>query len=297
MASVKFMMCFEEGTVFKNSRWAKEIVSLQKKDGSWGYFHTLSEPNKYPITTEQALRRLQILGYTIDDPCIQKAVTYMHDCLKGKKEIPDRREKLHDWYIFTQLILSTWIRRFTKENTSANTVAATWACIVSAAFKSSTYLHDDYLTAYKQAFSQKAKGGRLLGFASFYQISLLSNCLESNTESAVFDYIINHETGIYYIYGKPISSIPEVFESKESSRYLGAIELLSEYKNNTHKLAFVGDWLMEHKNEDNKWDFGSKAKDFIYFPLSDSWKRDARINDCTYRIEKLLDIIDMRRQI
>ncbi len=44
--------------MYRDSRWSKEIISLQDKDGRWGYFHTLSEPNRYPITTEQALRRL-----------------------------------------------------------------------------------------------------------------------------------------------------------------------------------------------------------------------------------------------
>lgn len=282
--------------MYKNSRWAREIISLQRKDGSWGFFHTLSEPNKYPITTEQAIRRLQILGYTIDDLCIQKAVHYMHDCLIGINEIPDRREKLHDWDIFTRLMLSTWIRRFTKDDASANEVADTWVHIISEAFKSGTYSHDDYLTAYKHTFSQRAKGGRLLDFTSFYQVSLLSNCLESNTESAVFDYIINHESGIYYIYNRPICNIPEIFESKESSRYIGAIELLSDYKNNINQFDFVVEWLMEHKNSDGKWDLGSKSKDFIYFPLSDSWKKKERTSDCTYRIERLISKIKMGRR-
>ncbi len=58
--------------MYKNSKWSKEIISLQKEEGLWGYFYTLSEPKKYPITTEQALRRLQILGYTIEDECIRK---------------------------------------------------------------------------------------------------------------------------------------------------------------------------------------------------------------------------------
>lgn len=283
--------------MYKNSRWAREIISLQNKDGSWGYFHSLSEPNKYPITTEQAIRRLQILGYTIGDPCIQKAVHYMHDCLIGKKVIPDRREKTHDWDVFTRLMLSAWIRRFTKDDSSANAVANTWVYIVSAAFKSGTYSHGDYLSVYKQTFSQKAKGGRILDFTSFYQVSLLSNCLDGNIESAVFDYFINHESGIYYIYDKPICDLPKIFESKESSRYIRAIELLSEYKNNIEKLTFVVEWLMEQKNKDNKWDLGSKAKDFICFPLSDSWNKEARISDCTYRIENLLHKINIRGQV
>ncbi|MGI6537913.1 MAG: hypothetical protein ACOX22_06190 [Caldicoprobacterales bacterium] len=109
---------------YRNSKWASEIIELQKDDGSWGYFHTLSNPSKRnPITTEQALRRLEILGYTINDKPIIKAVSYMQDCLAGKKSIPDRREKLHDWDIFTALMLSTWIRRFTKNDYNANDIA------------------------------------------------------------------------------------------------------------------------------------------------------------------------------
>jgi len=75
---------------YKNSKWASEILNLQNEDGLWGYFHTLSEPSKTPITTEQALRRLFILGYSIIDEPIQKCVSYMNDCLLGKKQMPDR---------------------------------------------------------------------------------------------------------------------------------------------------------------------------------------------------------------
>lgn len=33
------------------------------------------------MTTEQALRRLERLGYTMGDECIQRVVSYMDDCL------------------------------------------------------------------------------------------------------------------------------------------------------------------------------------------------------------------------
>ncbi len=275
--------------MYKDSKWAKEIISLQDKDGLWGYFHTLSEPKKQPITTEQALRRLQILGYTIEDTCIQKTVSYMHNCLIGKVEMPDRREKTHDWDIFTQLMLSTWIRRFTKDDDMANSVAITWANIISNAFKSGTYNHEEYLSAYIDTFSQKARGGRLVDFVSFYQVSLVADCFNSDIENAVFDYILNHELGIYYIYNGSICNLPEIFESKQSSCYIRAIELLSDYKLNLSKLTFVLDWLNKHKNTDGKWDMGTRVKDFVYFPLSDSWDRDSRMKDCTFRMEQLIN--------
>jgi DNA-binding Xre family transcriptional regulator len=41
---------------YKDSKWASQILALQHNDGSWGHFHTLSNPTMaQPITTEQAL--------------------------------------------------------------------------------------------------------------------------------------------------------------------------------------------------------------------------------------------------
>ena len=136
--------------MYKETKWAKEIISFQNKDGAWGYFHSLSEPKKHPMTTEQALRRLLFLGYTIDDVVIQRAVEYMSDCLQDKNQIPDRREKLHDWDIFTKMMLSTWIRKFTKQNNQANEVAELWAKIITEAFAGRIYNHSKYVSFSKQ---------------------------------------------------------------------------------------------------------------------------------------------------
>ena len=99
----------------KDTKWEKQIISMQKEDGAWGDFRTLSVSSNSPLTTERALQCLERLGFTIEDECIENAVSYMRDCLSGKREIPDRREKLIDWDVFTSLMLSTWIRRFTRD--------------------------------------------------------------------------------------------------------------------------------------------------------------------------------------
>lgn len=273
----------------KNGKWARQIISLQESDGKWGWFHSLSQFYNSPITTEQALRRLEQLGYTIEDECIKKAVNYMNDCLIGKNDIPDRKEKLHNWDIFTSMILATWIRRFTRDNPNANKVAKQWSEIVSTAFISGTYNHEMYVNAYTDIFGIKPNGSRFLDFVSFYQISLISDCLNENTEKAVIDYVINKEDGIYYIYGDKISVLPRTFESKEASRYIAAIELLSEYKYTKYKLNYVIDWLNDNRNENGKWDMGKATNDKIYFPLSDDWrKQETRENDCTERIASLI---------
>lgn len=275
----------------KNGKWAKQIISLQQEDGKWGTFHSLSQFYNSSITTEQALNRLERLGCTIEDDCIRKAVSYMNDCLTGKSSLPDRREKVHDWDVFTSLILSTWIRRFTDDNPNANKVARQWADIVSAAFVNGNYDHEEYVTAYRDIL--KPNGGRLINFMNFYPISLLRDCLDKETEAAVVDYIIHQDSGIYYIYDRRIADLPLVFQSRETSRYLAAIELLSKYKHAKYKLSYVLNWLNENKNESGRWDMGRTVKDNVYFPLSDNWrKQEAREADCTERIMRLISVLE-----
>jgi len=127
----------------KDTKWAKQIISMQREDGAWGDFHTLSSSSNSPLTTERVLRRLERLGFTIKDECIERAISYMSDCLSGKREIPDRREKLVDWDVFTSLMLSTWIRRFTKDVPIANQVANQWVDVISQAFHQGRYAHED----------------------------------------------------------------------------------------------------------------------------------------------------------
>lgn len=274
----------------KDGKWAKQIISLQDKEGKWGFFHSLAQPVADNITTEQALRRLERLGYTIEDECIQKAVSYMNDCLTRKKDIPDYREKVHDWDIFTSLMLSTWIRRFTADNPVANQVAKQWADVISASFAGGTFNHGEYVSAYTDIWGLRPGGGRLVDFANFYPVSLIRDCLDEKTEQAVVDYVVNRDNGIYYIYNSKISVLPQAFESKNASYYLAAIELLSKYVHARHKLNFVADWLNDNRNENGKWDIGKMANDKVYFPLSDDWrKRETREADCAERITKLLD--------
>lgn len=147
-------------TDYKNSKWASEIIELQKEDGSWGYFHTLSNPSKENrMTTEYALNRLEILGYTINDKPIMKAVSYMQDCLVGRKAIPDRREKVQNWDLFTALMVinsDTWIY---KGRSECKWCCKKWAEIISYAFKNGEYDNNLYVDAYLKVHGLSSPGG------------------------------------------------------------------------------------------------------------------------------------------
>ena len=276
----------------KDGKWAKTLLSLQDEEGKWGQFHSMSQLSDRPVTTEQALRRLERLGFTAEDACIQKAVAYLDDCLNGAKVIPDPREKLHNWDIFCSLMFSTWIRRFTPDNAGANAVATKWARIVAHAFENGVYDHEAYVFAYTEEMGLKPNGGRLVDFVNFYPISLLCGCLDESTQKSLLDYVLNKEDGIYYIYERPLSQLPQRFASRQASRYLAAVELLAGYAGAKEKLSFVTDWLKSNQNPDGTWDLGAEANDKTYFPLSDDWrKKETRIADCTGRISRLIQTL------
>lgn len=274
----------------KNTKWSHKIISLQDDEGKWGWFHSLSQFYNSPITTEQALRRLKYLGFTIEDECIKKAVFYMNDCLTRKKEIPDRKEKIQDWDIFSDLILATWIRIFVKDNAAANTVAEKWSKLITSAFKGGKFDYDRYVDTYAKVLRLPQKGARILDCTTFYPVSLVAGLLDKKTENAYIEYLLNNKNGIYYIYDCKIADVPKNFQSKTASRYLGAIELLSEYAASKNKLKFVLKWLKENKNANGKWDMGNVVNDKLYFPLSDNWRKaETRESDCTERITNIID--------
>ncbi len=275
--------------MFKEGKWAKQILLQQRSDGGWGYFHSLARPQMGELTTEQALRRLSRLGFTMEDEPIARAVQYLEDCLLHRICTPDRVEKTHDWEIGTQMMFAAWIRHFKKENKHANHVAHCWAQVIHEAFISGEYSETHYLRGFLQMFGKPPKGPRLLDFVHFYVVSLIAEELDAPTESAVFDYILQKQSGIYYIYNHPLETLPANFASKQTSYYLATAEVLSAYPRSHAKMQFVIEWLEKNRNARGKWDLGAEANDGVYFPLSEHWRtNENREHDCTYRIEKLL---------
>jgi len=267
----------------KNGIWARQILDSRNGEGMWGTFHTLSRPvSNKAITTEQAIRRLRIVGFTKEEEAIQAVLERMCLCVSGRKKIDDYSEKTHDWPLFEKLMLSAWIRLFDPENEIALHVAGQWAFIAESAFGSGYYNRDDDVEAFRLQFGRKPKSGFETGFGMFYHAVLLQGMLSPETESLILDYYINRPEGIYYIYDKCIRELPEIFASKKTSNYLAAVEVLSGYRQAQEKLGFVVEWLDSNKDENGKWDLGAGVKDGVYFPLSDSWRRqEYRIADCT----------------
>lgn len=276
---------------YRNGKWANKIIAMQHSDGSWGCFHTLRRDSDTPITTEMALLRLELLGYTAEDECIKRAITHM-EMLLHTGALPEGKEKTSDFETFVNLIIAARICRFTDRCESANEIAHKWAQIITAAFISGAYSQTDYDTCYTRVFDRKPNGGRLADFVNFYQLSILPGILDKNTEALMIDYILKHECGIYYVYENRIDNVPSNFQSRKANRYLAAIELLARYESGKEKLTFAYDWIKANQQADGTWDMGTASKDGVYFPLSDRWDKTTRITDSTYRINKILTFLN-----
>lgn len=273
-----------------DNKWIRQIINLQHEDGSWGCFHSLSNPTKaQPMTTERALRRLYILGLTKDDEPIDIALRYMRECLSGKRRPPDRREKVLNWDMFEAHMLATWIRVFESDDPLALPIAQMWADIVARSFQNVVFDADAYAAEYRKHIPMLHKGERLIMLPQFYMVNLLKGLLDKEIENRFVDYIINRDKGIYYIYGARIVELPNLFASRQTSGYLAALEQLVGYSCAGEKLCFATEWLMSCRDENGEWDMGTSAKDGVYLPLSESWRKpEDRKRDCTVRIEKLL---------
>lgn len=262
---------------YRNGQIAQQIIDMQNEDGTWGYeFHSFSVPNnKKPLTTEQALRRLKNLGFTIKDEPIRKAVDCMSSCLRGERKIDNYWEKGIDWAEYTRLMLSTWIKIFESDNTYALEYARKYAEGIEKLVRSGDYTSSTYKV-------------------SFYDVNIAQGMLTPDIEECWINHIINYDKGIYYIYDKSIKELPKEFASLEASRYLAAVEILAGYEAAKEKLGFVVDWLEENKDENGQWDLGAKAKDNVYFPLSDSWRKaEYRKEDCTNRVLAILKKLEV----
>lgn len=269
------------------SKWIAPIQALQQPDGGWGCFHTLGAGGI--LSTEQALRRLHILGCTRAHPAMARALAYLRACFSGQRTIPDRVEHWRDWPVFVDLMLATWIRLLDPADVPALKHAQRWADVLCRAFASGTYDHTAYLDAYRQTFGLRAHCPRLADYRCFYILSLTAGLLERGTAAAMVRHVLGFEGGVYYICDGPMLHPPQVFASRKTSRYLAGVQLLARHPADGRPLDFAADWLVQHRGEDGQWDLGRQARDGVYFPLGDDWRTPQRRKaDCTRRVMAVL---------
>ena len=271
--------------------WKEDILALQREDGSWGYFHSLGIPTQNnQITTEQAVRRLVELGMGREDEPIKRTLHYMRGVLAKEIVPPDRREGVLNWDYFEAMMMASWIKRLVPNDKEVENVAQFWAKIIEESIAEKGFDESGrYKKVYRKYVPRLGSHEREIGAAQFYLVTLLRGTLAPWAEEAYFSYILHRPAGIYYIYGKTIQSPPEEFASRETSRYLAALECLAGYSCAKDMLEFAVQWIRANQLSDGMWDLGPSSKDGVYLPLSSSWRTtEGRKKDCTARINRIL---------
>jgi hypothetical protein len=251
------------------------------------------------------LQRLRILGLTKDDEPIKRAIAYMERLLTGEIPDPDRIEKSPNWAVNRPRLIAADILRFDHANSIALEIAKRWVSVMEQACSNGAVDFDVYLSCYLNEFgiplmknADKAKKQCGNDICNYYPAVMYAGLLTERAENAWLDYLLQYPEGMYYVYGKQLNTPPAEFASKHTSYWLAALEVIAEYRLAPEKLGFVVDYLMQNQLAPGVWDLGQQAKDNIYFPISDSWRKgEDRQHDCTVRIQKLLDKLTISNDI
>lgn len=272
-----------------SSKLVKKITDQQLEDGSWDRFHTLSSDSVTNISTENALRRLLILGLDKYDEPVRKAFFYMERYLKREIDFRDRKEKLSDWNEITDLFAAAWMLEIDPSSEIAGRVADKWAALIIQSFSGETFNYQQYSKAFMDIFKVKP-GKRVWDIESFHIAVILKDRIPLEVEEKYISYILGNDKGLYYISGrKKLTDLPESFMSRETNRFLFAHTLLSRYSSYKSKCFFVEKWLQENQGEDGLWDLGSASRDNVFLPYSESWRKGLNRNvDSTLFIQKYL---------
>lgn len=267
----------------------EKIKTLQKEDGSFGPFHSMSKTS--PITTEKVLRRLYFLEVDKDNEILLRTLEYIKKCLYREIEIPDRREKVTHWDVFLDLMFSSWLVTFDYKDSKVEKIISQWVNIISNSIINNEFCFEKYKDNFEIEFGKLKSGMRAIDPTNYYMVTLLKNSLNENDKNAYFNYVV--KKGIYYIYGESLVNEPTTFFSPKTIYYLYAIKLASAYNKNSMLFQRVKIWINEHKSSDGYWYFDNIKPDGIIFPFSKNWqKKQNKLEDIKKYMHEILSNLE-----
>ncbi len=272
------------------SQWIRELQEEQRRDGSWGRFHSAMKSKGKIVTTEAAVERGLALGLTASDPIFRATTNYLSRLIEGTIKFPDPPERNNRWTTGTQLFAASTLARITPKLTVLDKPWKLWATIAKQTFAAGGYDPQAEIRAHQTLTGASVKNSYLV-LSSRYQLALLgarATNLPTNLEKAIVEWVWRKKDGIGYL-EIPLSNPPSRFTPGMLDRLFTSLEILSYFPS---WRKFAGDlitWLWARRNTEGLWDFGPRASMSVYFPLSESWRRrQCRQHDWSTRVLALL---------
>ena len=272
------------------SQWVLELRNEQREDGSWGRFHSAMKSKGKIVTTEAAVERGVALGVESSDPVFRVAVNYLSRLLEGSIKFPDPAERNSRWATGTQLFVASTLARINPTLPILDKAWNLWAAIAKRTFASGKYDSEAEIRAHQELTGASVKDSYLV-LSSRYQLSLLGSRatkLPRNLENAIVDWVWHKEKGISYL-EIPLATLPARFTAGMLDRFFTSLEIISLFPSWRRHAGNIVEWLWAQRNDEGLWDFGPRANMSVYFPLSESWRKEKyRQHDWSTRVLALL---------
>lgn len=272
------------------SRWVLEFKNEQRKDGSWGRFHSAMKTKGKIGTTEAAVERGLALGLEASDPIFRSTIGYLSRLLEGSIDFPDPPERNNRWATGKQLFAAATLARICPTLQILDKTWELWATIVKHTFASGKYDQEAEIQAHQMLTGASVKDSYLV-LSSRYQLALLGSRatkLPETLEHALVDWVWHKNDGIGYL-EIPLSNLPRRFTPGMLDRLFTSLELLSSFPCWRRFADSIIGWLWTQRNNEGYWDFGPKASTSTYFPLSENWRtKRHRQHDWSTRVLALL---------
>lgn len=267
-----------------------ELYREQNRNGSWGYrlqSKDYTAKDKFP-TSLVGINRCLYIGLTIDDrEILQMAYYYLEDFLRGTnhEKLHDKNERDVPWQTAT---ICNAIEAIKPYNELCDRAYREWLYIAERTFSGGEYSFERERDTQHEVFWTKED--RLVPL----QFELLLKRRE-NIPPALENAMLHHYGEHAYYHGHfwrdcP-AKLPDSFVYKQTRRWMHSFNYINNFRGSSFYLSKSVDWLLENRNTDGLWDWGTQAKDpwgyFGYFSTSRNYNHN-RVIDCSMEILSFL---------
>ena len=115
--------------------------------------------------------------------------------------------------------------------------------------------------------------------------------LPPELETALLHHHGKHAYHNGYFWDKTPKALPENFVFKQARRWFHTFNYINQFRGSSVYLSGAVDWLLDNRNTDGLWDWGTQTKDpwgyFGYFSTNRNYSHN-RVVDCTMEVLSFL---------
>ena len=278
-------------TDFLKSDIVEELYKTQDYNGGWGKLRDkdYSAKDKFPCSMT-AINRCLYIGLTIEDrDILLLAYEYLEEFLKGtsKEKLYNKNERAVPWQT---AVICEMIETIKPYNELCEQTYDEWLYIVSCAYEDGEYSYERERTAQHEVFWTRENGLIPMQFGLLLK---RRERVSLEIETAMLRHHGKHAYHHGHFWDKTPEKLPENFVTDKTRRWFHTFNYINQFRGSALYLADSVNWLMENRNADGLWDWGTQVKNpwgyFGYFSTNKNYKHN-RIVDCTMEILNFLKI-------